>query len=251
MTLAMNGLSNLTRSETLLFLRDRAQVFFVFLLPIGIVLGFGSVPDMGLPSEDFDGNVPLAALIAPAGIAVLLAIVSYNMVPTHLVSYREKGVLRRLSASPVRASTLLVAVMAVKGAAAFLGVAIVLAVGAVVVGLTMPENIPGFLWVLVSGAVSLFSLGLLIAARVRTSGSATAVGMLFFFPSMFLAGVYVPSEVLPGPLQAIGDLTPLGSTLQGMRDTWVGGSVSLLQVVVPIVTTLVLGGIASRTFRWE
>jgi ABC-2 type transport system permease protein len=247
----MSGLDRLTRTEAVLFLRDRAQVFFVFLLPVGIVLGFGSIEDMRLPSDDFDGNVPLAALIAPAGIAVLLAIVSYNMVPTHVVSYREKGVLRRLAASPVRASTLLAAVLLVKGVAALVGVGVVLAMGAVLVDLTMPENLPGFLWVLVSGAVALFALGLLIAARVRTANSATAMGMLFFFPSMFLAGVYVPSEALPGPLQAVGDITPLGSALQGMRDTWVGGSVSAAQVVVPIVTTLVLGTLASRTFRWE
>jgi ABC-2 type transport system permease protein len=247
----MNGLDRLTRAEALLFLRDRAQVFFVFLLPVGIVLGFGSIEDMRLPSDDFDGNVPLAALIAPAALGVLLAIVSYNMVPTHVVSYREKGYLRRLAASPVRASTLLVAVMLVKAAAAFVGVGVVFVLGTALVDLTMPENVPGFLWVLVSGAVALFSLGLLIAARVRTANSATAVGMLFFFPSMFLAGVYVPSEALPGPLQAIGDITPLGSAVQGMRDTWVGGSVSWAQVVVPILTTLLLGGIASRSFRWE
>jgi ABC-2 type transport system permease protein len=247
----MTGLAQLTRTEAVLFLRERAQVLFVFLLPIGIVLGFGSVPDMGAPSKDFDGHVPLDSLIAPIGVALLLAIVSYNILPTHVVSYRERGVLRRLSASPVRPSTLLVAVMLVKAVGALLGVAMVIAIGALVVGLSVPANLPGFLVVLVLGACALFAVGLLVAARVRTAGSATAVGMLLFFPSLFLAGVYVPSEALPGPLRAIGNLTPLGAALQGMRDTWVGDSVTLLQLVVPVVTTLVLGGIAARTFRWE
>ena len=248
---ATAALKALTRTEAVLFVRDRAQVFFVLVLPLALVLGFGSAPGMGEASEDFAGEVPLEALIAPLAVAVLLAIVAYNVVPTHVVSYRERGVLRRLSASPVRASTLLVAVVLVKVAAALFSVLLLLAVGGVAVGLSLPEAPLWFALVFVLSVASLFSLAMVLAARIPTASAATGIGMALFFPSMFLAGVYVPREHLPDVLGRVGELTPLGAALQGMRDTWIGDAPSVLHLLVLAVSAGVLGTVAARTFRWE
>ena len=247
----MQGLARLTRTEARLFLRDKAQVFFVLFLPLALVLGFGSTPGAQDASDDFAGEVPLEALIAPLAVAVLLAIVAYNVVPTHVVSYREKGVLRRLSASPVRASTLLVAVVGVKVLAALVSLVLLLAVGAAAVDLSLPAASLWFLLVFVLSVTSLFSLGMLLAARIPSASAATGIGMALFFPSMFLAGVYVPREHLPDVVGRIGELTPLGAALQAMRDTWIGDAPALLHVVVLVVSTALLGSIAARTFRWE
>ncbi|HYD08523.1 MAG TPA: ABC transporter permease [Acidimicrobiales bacterium] len=247
----MTALQRLTRTEAVLFLRDKAQVFFVLVLPLALVLGFGSSPGTREASEDFDGEVPLDALIAPLAVAVLLAIVAYNVVPTHVVSYREKGVLRRLSASPVRASTLLAAVVLVKIAAALVSLVLLLVVGGVLVDLSLPAASLWFVLVFVLALASLFSLSMVLAARIPTASAATGIGMALFFPSMFLAGVYVPREHLPDVLGRIGELTPLGAALQAMRDTWIGDAPSPLHVVVLAASALLLGTIASRTFRWE
>jgi ABC-2 type transport system permease protein len=247
----MQGLARLTQTEARLFVRDKAQVFFVLFLPVALVLGFGSTPGTREASEDFGGEVPLDALVAPLAVAVLLAIVAYNVVPTHVVSYREKGVLRRLSASPVQASTLLVAVVAVKVLAALVSLVLLLAVGATVVGLSLPQASLWFVLVFGLSVTSLFSLGMLLAARIPTASAATGIGMAMFFPSMFLAGVYVPREHLPDVLGRIGELTPLGAALQAMRDTWIGDAPSLLHVLVLVASTAVLGSLAARTFRWE
>ena len=247
----MQGLARLTGTEARLFVRDKAQVFFVLFLPLALVLGFGSTPGAQEASEDLGGEVPLEALIAPLAVAVLLAIVAYNVVPTHVVSYREKGVLRRLSASPVRASTLLVAVVAVKVLAALVSLVLLLAVGAAAVDLSLPQASLWFLLVFVLSVTSLFSLGMLLAATIPSASAATGIGMALFFPSMFLAGVYVPREHLPDVLGRIGELTPLGAALQAMRDTWIGDAPSPLHVLVLVATTAVLGSVAARTFRWE
>lgn len=247
----MDALRSLVIVEARLFLRDRAQVFFVLALPLALVLGFGSVPDIRAASADFGGEVPLEALVAPLAVAVLLAIVAYNVVPTHVVSYREKGVLRRLSASPVRASTLLAAVVLVKVGAALVSLALLLGVGAVVVGLSLPSASLWFGLVFLLSMASLFSLAMVLAARLPTASAATGIGMALFFPSMFLAGVYVPREQLPDALARIGELTPLGAALQAMRDTWVGDAPAPLHVVVLVVSAAALGTVAARTFRWE
>jgi ABC-2 type transport system permease protein len=176
---------------------------------------------------------------------------AYTIVPQHVVAYREKDVLRRLSASPVRPETLLSAVLAVKVAATVIGAVLVLGVGGLALGLSVPQHPIGFAVVFVLGTLALLSLGLLIAAQARTVGAATAIGMLLFFPSMFLGGIYVPSEQLPGALRRIGEITPLGALLQALRDSWVGGGPQPLHLAVLAMATVVFGVLAARTFRWE
>ena len=69
--------------------------------------------------------------------------------------------------------------------------------------------------------------------------------------SMFLGGIYVPSEQLPEPVQRVGEITPLGATLQALRDSWVGSGARPLHLVVLVVAAVVFGGLAAKTFRWE
>lgn len=131
------------------------------------------------------------------------------------------------------------------------GAVLVLGVGGLALGLSMPQHPIGFAVVFALGTPALLSLGLLIAAQARTVGAATAVGMLLFFPSMFLGGIYVPIELLPGSLQRIGEITPLGALLQALRDSWVGGGPRPLHLAALAIATVVFGVLAARTFRWE
>ena len=78
-------------------------------------------------------------------------------------------------------------------------------------GLSAPSQPLGFVVAFVLGVAALLALGLFVASLVPTTGAATVAGMLLFFPSMFLGGVYVPREVLPVSLGCIGELTPLGA----------------------------------------
>ncbi len=55
-----------------------------------------------------------------------------------------------------------------------------------------------------------------------TAKAANAIGMTLFFPSMFLAGVYVPRETFSPFLQHVSDVTPLGAALAAVRDTLAG-----------------------------
>jgi ABC-2 type transport system permease protein len=81
--------------------------------------------------------------------------------------------------------------------------------------------------------------------------AANGIGMSLFFPSMFLAGVYVPREVLPPVLQHVSDLTPLGATVQALRDTWVGHPPRPLHLAIMAGYAVVAGAAAARLFRWE
>ncbi len=59
----------------------------------------------------------------------------------------------------------------------------------------------------------------------------------------------MPIELLPGSLQRIGEITPLGALLQALRDSWVGGGPRPLHLAALAIATVVFGVLAARTFR--
>ena len=82
---------------------------------------------------------------------------------------------------------------------------------------------PGwFVLAVALGIASLFATGLLAASVAPTARGAAGIGWLLFFPNMFLAGVYFPTEEMSATMRQIGNFTPLGSALHAVRDSWMG-----------------------------
>ncbi|QFU91548.1 ABC-2 type transporter [Amycolatopsis sp. YIM 10] len=247
----MGAMGKLTAVEAKLFLRDPGAAIVVLGIPLALLVVFGLVPGANEPSEDFGGKVPLDTFIAPLSVSVLLAMLALTMFPAVMATYREKGVLRRLSASPVPPVRLLAAQLVVNLVAALVVLLLIVGFGALVLGMALPADLAGFAVVAVLGTTALFSVGLLIAALAPTGRTAGGVGAAVFFPMLALGGVWVRKEDLPDFLQPVADVLPLGATLNGMRETWSGGSPELLQLGALALVAVVCGGLAARFFRWE
>jgi ABC-2 type transport system permease protein len=250
-TMSTSALGKLTTVETKLFLREPAGPLVVIGIPLALLLVFGLMPGMREASPDFGGKSPLATFIAPMAIAILLSVLAMNVLPSAIAGYREKGVLRRFAASPAPPSRLLAAQLLVNLGAALVVVLIVVGVGSVALGMALPGNVPGFVLSLVLGTVSLFSVGLLVAALAPTGRSAGGIGYIVFFPMLALGGVWVPKEQLPDVLQKIADVLPLGGTLNALRATWAGAAPETLQLIALAVVAVICGTLAARFFRWE
>jgi ABC-2 type transport system permease protein len=121
----------------------------------------------------------------------------------------------------------------------------------VLFGTPVPQRFPLFLVSVVLGIGALFGIGLVVAAVAPSAKAGNAIGLVVFFPSLFLGGVYIPREQMPSGLRAIGDYTPLGATLKTMRDSWTGGHPHLAQFVIMAAYAVVAGLVAAKTFRWE
>ena len=124
----------------------------------------------------------------------MLASLGLTGVPMVIGQYRERGVLRRLGVTPVRPLTLLLADLTVWAAAAVLSVALVVAVVRFAFHVPAPAESGWFILSVLLGIASLFAVGLLAAAVAPTARSSAGIGWLLFFPNMFLAGVYFPTE---------------------------------------------------------
>jgi ABC-2 type transport system permease protein len=246
----MTALTKLTLVESKLFLRDRVAAPLTFALPVLLVLAFGIIPGIRDPDPDLSGQAPIE-LVAAIGVSVALAMLGLSVLPTVLATYRERGILRRLGATPVHPSALLGAQLVVNVVAAAISIAVLIGVGRLAVSLPVPRQLAGFGVALLLGLAALFSVGLVVAALAPTTRAATGIGMSLFFPSLFLAGVYIPREVMPPVLRHISDFTPLGAALQSFRDTWSGDMPRPLHLVTMAGYAVVAGVAAARFFRWE
>jgi ABC-2 type transport system permease protein len=246
----MNGFGKLALVEGRLFLREKAALIGVFGLPVALVLGFGLIPGFSDPQKGLSDQIG-TEYIAALGVAIVLASLGLTGVPMVIGQYRERGVLRRLGVTPVRPLTLLLADLTVWAAAAVLSVALVVAVVRFAFHVPAPAESGWFILSILLGIASLFAVGLLAAAVAPTARSSAGIGWLLFFPNMFLAGVYFPTEEMSATMRQVGNFTPLGSALHAVRDSWMGIEPRPEYLVIMAAWALVAATLAARFFRWD
>ena len=102
-------------------------------------------------------------------------------------------------------------------------------------------------------AISLFSIGYLIASVAPSARTAQVIGMVIFYPMMFLSGATIPIEIMPQSIRRVSDFLPLTYAVRLLKGLWFGVAWTDL-----LLETAVLGGImtvcvllAIRFFRWE
>jgi ABC-2 type transport system permease protein len=230
-------LTESSRVELLLLLRDPVTLVFALALPVVniVVLGgvFGDQPD---PTGQVFRGVGGSTYYTPAYIGLVAASVGLISVPTQLAGYRERGVLRRM-----RASGLPVQAVLVSQATVGLGLA---AVGAVLVGAISfltndpepPQDLGGVVVAFVVGALGFILLGILLGAVLPTARAAQGAGVLLWFVLLILGGAGPPPEVLPDAMGTVGTLTPMHPLVLALQGPWFAGGwdVAMLGVLVVV-----------------
>jgi ABC-2 type transport system permease protein len=245
------ALGKLITTESKLYLREPIGAFFGIAFPAILLLVLGSaIPGFTEPSDDIGGQRPIDIYL-PIVLALAIATISMVTLLSVLAAYREKGVLRRLSTTPVSPTTLLAAQLVVNVGALLLGSALAYVGAFLAFDAAPPSNIAGLVLSFVLGSAAMCTVALLIAAVAPSARSAAGLGTLVYFPMMFAAGVWTPGPTMPETVRRVADYTPLGAASQAMQDAWAGSSLRLLHVVVMVGITAVFGAIAARSFRWE
>jgi ABC-2 type transport system permease protein len=245
------ALGKLIITESKLYLREPIGAFFGIAFPAILALVLGSaIPGFTDPSDDIGGRRPIDFYL-PIVFALAIATISMVTLLNVLAAYREKGVLRRLSTTPVSPVQLLAAQLIVNVGALLLGSALAYVCAVVAFDVVPPANIAGLVLAFILGSAAMCTVALLIAALAPTARASSGLGTLVYFPMMFAAGVWTPGPLMPDAVRRVADYTPLGAASHAMQDAWAGSSVRLLHVIVMVVITVVFGAIAARSFRWE
>lgn len=249
------GLSQLIAVETKLFLRDAGGVFFVLLFPAVLFVGMGlAIPGMREAITDLPEpwlGLRAIDIFMPVMLCVAAATAGLTTVPAYLANYRETGVLRRMSATPMRPQGVLLAQGLVQLLGVLVGSAVALVVGALVFDAVMPQRPLLALVTFVLAVASMFAIGVLIGGLASKGSSASGLGMLLYFPMLFFAGLWTPGPMMPDVVARIATYTPLGAASQAMNAAWFDTGMPWLQLAVLTGWSVVVFLVASRTFTWE
>ncbi len=247
----MTALTALTRTQSKVFVREPLAAFFGLVLPALVLVVIGTVfPGATEPNAELGGR-SLVEIYAPVAIVLGLATVALSLLPATLGGDREKGILRRLSTTPAHPRTLVAAHLVVQLVVVTVASIAAILIGMLFFGLAFPES-PG--WFLVSyalGALCLLSIGLLIGAVVPTAASGQAIGMLFYFPLLFFAGVYIPIEIMPEGVRTLSGYTPSGAAAQALSASWAGEVPQTSNLLVMAAFVAVVGSLTIWIFRWD
>lgn len=248
-------LLRMVATEARLLLRDPAAVFFALGFPAVLITVLGlAMPWADAPFHDED---PLLSQInsitgyMPIALSLAVATIGLSSFPVAVATYRQRGVLKRLSTTPVGPARLLVAQVLVNLGALVVAAVLALVCGVLLVDVALPVQPGTVVLVLLLAVLSVFALGGLIAARAATTGAANGLGMTVYFVSLFFAGVWMPLPIMPEVIQTIAGYLPLGAATQAMTDAWVGAPFPGREVLVMALWALVGTPLAVRLFRWS
>ncbi|NLT54318.1 MAG: ABC transporter permease [Actinomycetales bacterium] len=239
-----------SRVELALLLREPVALVFALALPVVnvVVLGavFGDQPD---PTEDVFRGVSGSTYYTPAYMSLVAAAVGLIVTPTQLAGYRERGVLRRIRASGLPVSAVLVSQVVVGLVLAVVGAALVLAVSFASNEPDVPADVFGVLVAFLLGTVALTLLGLVLGALLPTARAAQGAGVMLWFVVLILGGAGPPPDVLPDAMGVVGTFTPLRPLVIALQDPWFGNGWNVVQLLVLLGLGVASGAVAAVRLR--
>jgi ABC-2 type transport system permease protein len=165
---------------------------------------------------------------------------------------RQKGVIRKLSTTPITHTDWVLSNVLYQVILAVLSTVVILLVSYAVFNVNLRIN--AWLPVFVVLAVFAFvGLGMILTRFAKEAESAAAAANALMFPMMFLSGTFFPVEMMPEFLQKFARILPLYYVNEGLR-----ASMVLVDNMAALRYSLVTGAFAAVVFvlgiittKWE
>jgi len=222
-------------------LRSRVGLFFSALFPLMLLLVFGTVFGQSFAAS----YVPLliGAFVMTNGLIAL---------PTVATEFKRRGVMKRLSATPLTKLEWIVGNVLNQTLLAVVLTVVMILAGWLVFGVAPVVNVYSAV-ILFAGAVLFSGMGMLIAGFLKDPEAASGLGNAISFPMMFLSGTYVPLSIMPSYLQSVAHVLPLFYFQDGLKAAMVTGNVSTALFDLGVIGVLAVGFILLGSFvtKWR
>jgi ABC-2 type transport system permease protein len=190
--------ANMVFNEARLAWRQPAGVIAGVGIALLLLVIFGEIPVFRQPSANLGGYSAFDVYI-PVLMSFSIAMIAFTYLPGPLVSYRELGILRRLSTTPVPAYWVLAAQIVVQTCLMVVTLALLVTVSIVFFGISAPK----------SPAAMVLAIALTMAAVIQDISHYTPLGAAVSAIGDSWVGQFPPAEpllVLAGYALAFGFL---------------------------------------------
>ncbi|MEV4475978.1 ABC transporter permease [Nonomuraea sp. NPDC049504] len=225
-------------------LRNGEQLLLTLIIPVLLLTGFSLAPLIDV------GGGRRVDFLVPGVLALAVMSTAFTGQAIATGFERRYGVLKRLGATPLSRSGLMLA-----KTAAVVGVELVQAVVIVAVGLALgwrPHgSFLGAALLIVAGTAAFSGLGLLMAGTLRAEATLAAANLVYLV-LLGVGGVMFPLSAFPEGVRPVLEALPIGALTGGLRSVLADGAALPLVPLAVLAAWAVLSlALVSRTFRWE
>ena len=241
----MNAYVALTRTYLRLTLRDRAALFFSYIMPLIFFFMF---------SEMMHAERDTAALVVNMVLTIGILGTGLFGAGMRSVTDRETNILRRFKVAPISPAPMMVASFVV-GLLNFIPVfVLILVLANRMYGMPMPRNLVSLTSFVLVGVLAFRAIGLMIGSVANSMQEAQILIQALYMTMLFLSGATIPVTIMPVWVQTVAQFLPATHLFTGMQSI-MGSGESILRnatAVGALVLTILVGGfIGLKLFRWE
>lgn len=233
----------LTKAMLLMNIRNRTALFWNFAFPIGLIVLYGMI-------------WPQIIAWLTAGI-IVLNLMSSGLLgdAAWLTTMRERGMLRRVRATPLPAWQMIAAYVMARLLLTLAQSSAIVATAMLLYGaqFTLGGLLAALPLAIMGGFVFLL-LGQVIASVAPNNAAASAIGQVIYFPLMFVSNLFLPIDQLPGwvanltrwtPATMLVDLVrPALLPIDAVQPAWIN---ALGLACYGLIALL----LAAQLFQWE
>ncbi len=171
-----------------------------------------------------------------------------------IVRYRKNGVLKRLKATPVTASTFIIAHAISRLMIVLVTSVLVYTATNLFLGFMMKGSYLVLLLLTVMAGLCMISLGLIFASRLKSEELANGLMNLVTMPMLLGSGVFFSLDGTPQVLQSLSRIFPLTHFIEAARAVMLQGA-GIVEILPNLIVlgslTLVFFLLSTLSFKWE
>jgi len=235
--------------EARLMLRNGEQLLLAVVIPVLVLVGGvtgGKHLDLKLTTSR-----PLVDVFTPGVIALAVMSTSFTSLAIATGFERRYGVIKRLGASPLPRTGLLMGKVLALVAVELLQIVVVGGVGQLL-GWTPSASgagVVGVVLALVLGTAAFASLGLFVAGVLRAEATLAAANLIYLL--LMAGGAVVLPVSAYGGFGHVARFLPSGALGEGLRTAFIDNGMAWRDFAVLLVWAVLGTGLTARTFTWE
>lgn len=214
-----------------------------------------TAPVVTVRREEVSGrNLKYVDFLTPGIVGMTIMQLGIASVMFTFVVDRQRGVIRRIMATPISRRNYMAAHVLERLILAVVQVGVLVAVAVLLFKVQIVGSMAVLLLLTVLGSALFLCLGFAVTGFVTTENQAPAIMQLVTLPQMFLSGVFFSRDVVPAFLKPVSDYLPLTFLNDALRQVATAGASigdirgDLVGIVVWAAVTFFL---AFRFFRLE